>query len=416
MEYRDQLKYIKSHRIAEEPVDRKERKERKNRRGTENHQVHKKKRTRKPVISKFDKNLWKILFLSSALFIGAALLLGIFPDIYMIIMVLLLLIVLISVKILQKRALRSNKRKPKGRGLAIICSCFLIVMSFYMVKMNFAISEVSVGTDESVDVTNESFHAYVGGIDVFGELTTQSRSDVNLVVSVNPDTHRMLLTTTPRDYYVTIPGVSGEQKDKLTHAGVYGVDASMATLENLYGIDIPFYFRVNFTSVIEIVDALGGIDVESEIAFTTGKDSGVIMEIQEGKNHLIGKEALAFVRERKAFIDGDNQRGKNQQALMTALIKKAFSPMIIFQMSNVIDGVVGNAETNMTEGQIKSLIKMQLEDLKGWDIESVAASGDDSGKQYCYSYSAAPLYVTVPDIVVVEEIKRKMMEIIEETL
>ena len=165
-----------------------------------------------------------------------------------------------------------------------------------------------------------------------------------------------------------------------------------------------------------VVDALGGIDVESDIAFTTGKDSGVIMDIQEGKNHLNGKEALAFVRERKAFIDGDNQRGKNHQALLTALIRKAFSPMIIFQMNSVIDGIVGNAETNMTEGQIKSLIRMQLEDLKGWSIESVAASGDDSGKQYCYSYSAAPLYVTVPDVVVVEEIKRKMMEIIEEAM
>ena len=409
MEYREQLKYIKSHRIVEEPEKKRDRRE------LDNRPVRRKKR-RKPVISKFDKNLWKLLFLTSIIFMGAALLLGVFPEIYLIIMVLLLFIILFSVKLLQKKALRSNKRKPKGRGIAIICSCFLMIASFYMVKMNFAISKISVGTVETTDVSKEAFHVYVSGIDVFGELTTQSRSDVNLVATVNPEVHKILLTTTPRDYYVTIPGVSGEQKDKLTHAGIYGVETSMATLENLYGIDIPFYFRVNFTSVIEIVDALGGIDVESEIAFTTGEDSGVVMDIHEGNNHLTGKEALAFVRERKAFIDGDNQRGKNQQALMTAMIRKAFSPMIVFQMSDVIDGVVGNAETNMTEGQIKSLIRKQLYDLKGWNIESVAASGDDSGKQYCYSYSAAPLYVTVPDTVVVDEIKRKMGEIIEETM
>ena len=405
MEYREQLKYIKSHKIVEEQDQR---------RRSKKPIPQNKKRKRRQVISRFDKGLWKVLFGASVLFMGTAMLLGVFPIIYLVIMVLMLLILLISVKLMQKRALRSSKRKAKGRGLAMISVCLLLVFSFYMVKMNFAISKISVGTDESVPVAQKAFHVYVSGIDVFGELTTQSRSDVNLVATVNPNTHKILLTTTPRDYYVTIPGVSGKQKDKLTHAGVYGVETSVATLEHLYGIDIPFYLRVNFTSVIEIVDALGGIDVESKIAFTTGKDSGVVMDIQEGVNHLNGKEALAFVRERKAFIDGDNQRGKNQQALMTALIRKAFSPMIIFQMSNVIDAIVGNAETNMTENQIKSLIRIQLEELKGWDIESVAASGDDSGKQYCYSYSAAPLYVTVPDVVVVDEIKRKMMEAIEE--
>ena len=125
-------------------------------------------------------------------------------------------------------------------------------------------------------------------------------------------------------------------------------------------------------------------------------------------NHLNGKQALAFVRERKAFLDGDHQRGKNQQALMTALIKKAVSPMILIQASEIIDSMVGNAETNMSEQQMKTFIKMQLNDLKGWEIESVAATGDDSGKQYCYSYSGGPLYVCVPDSSCVEEISQKM--------
>ena len=133
-----------------------------------------------------------------------------------------------------------------------------------------------------------------------------------------------------------------------------------------------------------------------------------MVDIKEGMNHLNGKEALAFVRERKAFASGDNQRGKNQQALMSALIKKAVSPMILIQASEMIDGIVGNAETNMSEAQMKALIEMQLLDLKGWEIESVAASGNDSGKQYCYSYSGGPLYVCVPDETVVESIRQKI--------
>ena len=153
---------------------------------------------------------------------------------------------------------------------------------------------------------------------------------------------------------------------------------------------------------------MGGIDVESEVAFTTSKAAGTVVEIKEGTNHLNGKEALAFVRERKAFLDGDHQRGRNQQALLTALIKKAVSPMILIQASEMIDSIVGNAETNMSEQQMKAFIKMQLNDLKGWEIESVAATGDDSGKQYCYSYSGGPLYVCVPDDANVAEISQKM--------
>lgn len=261
-----------------------------------------------------------------------------------------------------------------------------------------------------MDVTKQPFNIYISGIDVYGEIVQESRSDVNLIATINPRTHKILLTTTPRDYYVQIPGISEGQNDKLTHAGIYGIDASIATLENLYETEIPFYIRVNFTSVEEIVDVMGGVDVESELKFTTGEDAGAIVEVQEGKNHFNGKEALAFVRERQAFTDGDNQRGKNQQALLSGLIKKAISPMILFRANGMINSVVGNAETNMSEAQIKSLIRMQLDDMKGWEIESVAASGDDSGQQYCYSYNDGPLYVTVPDWGIVSEIAGKIQE------
>lgn len=153
------------------------------------------------------------------------------------------------------------------------------------------------------NVTEEPFHVYISGIDVYGDIKKESRSDVNLIATVNPKTHKILLTTTPRDYYVPIPGVSDGQRDKLTHAGIYGIDTSIATLEELYDIDIPFYVRVNFTSVEEIVDVMGGVDVESELAFTTGEEAGAIVEVKQGKNHFTGKEALAFVRERKALAE-----------------------------------------------------------------------------------------------------------------
>ena len=395
MEYRDQLEYIKSHGSKGE----------KDRRG----------RKRKRRITILDKFLWTNLFIVSILFVVIMWYVDFFPIPYMIGIGGILLSILMIIKIMQQRACRHYKRKPKGKLLALLFIAAVVFGGFYLLKINVAMDQVAIGEESGtyteehgIDVTQQPFNIYISGIDVYGEITTESRSDVNLIVTVNPMTHKILITTTPRDYYVTIPGVSGDYRDKLTHAGIYGIDTSIATLENLYSTEIPFYGRVNFSSVIDIVDAMGGIDVESEVAFTTSKAAGTVVEIKEGMNHLNGKEALAFVRERKAFLDGDHQRGRNQQALLTALIKKAMSPMILLQASEMIDSVVGNAETNMSEQQMKSLIKMQLNDLEGWEIESVAATGDDSGKQYCYSYSGGPLYVCVPDTENVAEISQKM--------
>ena len=170
----------------------------------------------------------------------------------------------------------------------------------------------TMATDDSI--IKEPFTVYISGIDVYGDVSETSRSDVNIIAVVNPQTHQILLVTTPRDYYVPIPGISGGQRDKLTHAGIYGVDASMRTLGELYETDINYYARLNFTSMIDIVDTLGGIDVYSEYAFTTSEDSEHVMDVQEGYNHFNGEEALAFCRERHNVPGGDNQRGKDQQA------------------------------------------------------------------------------------------------------
>lgn len=258
-----------------------------------------------------------------------------------------------------------------------------------------------------VEVKDETFTVYISGIDVYGAIETNSRSDVNIIATVNPTTHQVLLVTTPRDYYVEIPGISGGQKDKLTHAGVYGVDASMATLEQLYDTEIDFYARVNFTSLIEMVDALGGVDVESEYAFTTSADSGMVMNVVQGMNHFNGKQALAFSRERMNVPGGDNQRGKDQQAVITAMIKKMVSPAILTGANGIISSVSGNVDTNMSEEQIQNLIKKQLAEGASWNIKSVAAEGTGDN-QLCYSYSGMPLYVMQPDQAVVDMIKSEI--------
>lgn len=258
-------------------------------------------------------------------------------------------------------------------------------------------------TAEDVEV-DKSFCVYISGIDVYGAIETNSRSDVNIIAEVNPETHQILLVTTPRDYYVEIPNISGGQKDKLTHAGIYGVDASMATLEQLYDTNIDFYARVNFTSLVDIVNALGGVDVDSEIAFTTSEDSGLVMNVVQGTNHFNGQQALAFSRERYNLDGGDNQRGKNQQAVIVAMIKKMVSPAILMGANDILNSVSGNVDTNMSTEQIQELIKTQLDEAPKWSIKSMSATGTGD-EQICYSYQGSALYVMQPDQTSVDAIK-----------
>lgn len=266
--------------------------------------------------------------------------------------------------------------------------------------------ETIVGEDQDV---RQPFNVYISGIDVDGPISTTSRSDVNIIATVNPKEHKILLTTTPRDYYVTIPGISGEQRDKLTHAGIYGVNKSIETLENLYGIDISYYVRVNFTSMVKIVDALGGVDVNSPYAFTTTHGN---YEIQQGMNHLDGDAALGFVRERYSFSSGDNQRGQNQEILLEALINKALSPAILKDMGTLISTLGENIETNMGSDQISSLINWQLGNGGSWTIESQAAIGAGD-TQACFSSGAQPLYVMWPNENSVNSISEKIKTLIE---
>lgn len=254
----------------------------------------------------------------------------------------------------------------------------------------------------------EPFNVYISGIDVNGPITTNSRSDVNIIMTVNPNTKQIVLTTTPRDYYVQIPNISGEQRDKLTHAGIYGVDASMSTLEALYGIEISYYARVNFTSLITIVDTLGGVDVDSDYDFTAGGYHYV-----KGVNHLNGEQALAFSRERYSFKDGDNQRGKNQEKVLTAILNKAMSPAILTNASSIIASVSDCVQTNMTQEEMAKFINMQLSDGASWSIQSQAATGRGD-KRSCYSSGSQLLYVMWPNVETVQNLSAKMQEVLGE--
>ena len=210
-------------------------------------------------------------------------------------------------------------------------------------------------------------------------------------MTVNPRTHKILLTTTPRDYFVLIPGVSGDQRDKLTHAGIYGIRTSMRTLQNLYGIDITNYIRINFDSLIQLVDALDGVDVDSEFEFDS-----MGFHFVQGTNHLNGEQALAFSRGRYAFETGDNQRGKNQMLVLTAIINKLQSPALLKNPSNVLDVVGRSMQTSIPSSQIRKVISWQLDNPQGWSISRQAVTGTDDNQQ-TFSMPGTSLYVMWPD-------------------
>lgn len=251
---------------------------------------------------------------------------------------------------------------------------------------------------KDADVTKESFNIYISGNDIYGNILSVSRSDVNIIATVNPNTHKILLTTVPRDFYVQLHGTSG-YRDKLTHAGVYGIDMSVSTMEDLLDLDINYYMRVNFTSLMKLVDAIGGVDVESDYSFRAANG----MSFVKGINHMNGKQALAFSRERKAFSDGDRQRGKNQQKVIIAILNKTLSSTtLITSYTDILDSLGGSFQTNMPTSKIYNLVNMQLDKMPTWTFESISVNG--TGKnEFTYTYPNQRLYVMEPDMNTVNE-------------
>ena len=236
------------------------------------------------------------------------------------------------------------------------------------------------------DITSKPFNILISGNDSFGSLDENSRSDVDMLVTINPVTSTILLTSIPRDSYVK--EVCNDYAcnygvyDKLTHTGIYGVDTTKDTIENLLDIDINYVYRVNFTSMIDIVDALGGVDVTVPEGMAVSKfyTNSNLEGVHEGENHLDGKRALAYSRERKAYLDGDLQRARNQQQVLQAMFKKATSPEIIKNYTSLLKALIGAFDTNMTTKEITSFIKYQIQAKPSWKFEQFVLKGNNDLK------------------------------------
>ena len=247
---------------------------------------------------------------------------------------------------------------------------------------------------------------YLSGIDTRGEMTAKSRSDVNIIATVNTDTHEILLVSTPRDYFVPL-SISGGAPDKLTHAGIYGIDVCMDTLGMLYDIDINYYFRINFGGFVKVIDALGGITVNSDYDFDSKNILGY--HFNKGENYVNGEQALIFARERYAFQEGDRQRGKNQMEVIRGVVKKALSPEILTSYSSILSSLDGCFGTNITYEEIAQILQQQLTNGGDWTIVSYSVNGTGATeKPYSMSQKA---YVMVPNYDTVNKAKSLMEKV-----
>ena len=326
------------------------------------------------------------------------------PALYLVIITALLVLLWLLVR----KCLASRTGAVVARVLSVMLCAALAVGCVWaqqgLTTLNNVTSGLLTGA-EANKITKEPFVVYLSGVDNRGELTENARSDVNILAVVNPVTKQAALINTPRDYYVDLAGT--ESKDKLTHAGLYGVETSMATLGNLYGVDVDHYIRINFAGFISIIDAIGGVDVYSDQAFTSVGSPGYYdpTTFAEGWNHLDGKSALAFARERHAFKTGDIQRGINQMKVIDAMANKLKSPTLLMSFSKLMDAAADCFVTSFSQEQISALVRMQLGDLASWDIQSYTVTGSGAKSSKCYSAKGQSLYVMKPDENSVNEAK-----------
>ena len=261
-------------------------------------------------------------------------------------------------------------------------------------------------------VDSKVFNIYISGIDTYGSISTVSRSDVNIIMTVNMNTHKILLTTTPRDAYVKIPDGGADQYDKLTHAGIYGVETSEKTLENLYGIKIDYYARINFTSFLKLIDQLGGVTVHNDQAFTSlhGKFDFPVGDIQ-----MNSEQALGFVRERYSLDGGDNDRGKNQEKVISAIVNKLASLNSVSNFTSIVNNLQDSVQTNMSLDTINALANTQLDSGSKFTVTSQAVTGTGStGQLTSYAMPNSSLYMMKLDDSSVESASQAIKNLMEE--
>ena len=267
------------------------------------------------------------------------------------------------------------------------------VKTIYTTSVQETVQTKSEEKEKQTD--NDVFNVYISGIDSYGSISSVSRSDVNLIMTVNRKTNKILITTTPRDSYVQIAGGGNNQYDKLTHSGIYGINSSIQTLENLYGIDIDYYVRLNFTSFLQIIDLIGGVEVFNEQSFTS---------IHSGRTYSIGnlslnsEQALDFVRERYGLEGGDDDRGKNQEKVLAAVIKKLTSASSLTNLPNIVASVSDSVQTNMPLATLMTLVNDQIDQKNDYTIVTQAVEGTGStGQLTSYAMPNASLYMVSLD-------------------
>lgn len=259
-----------------------------------------------------------------------------------------------------------------------------------------------LGHDGPSAIGDGTFLIYISGIDVGGNPNTRLNSDVNILVAVNTNTKTIQLIDTPRDYYIPLAHTKGNL-DKLTHAGCHSINASVISMEMLYGINVDYYVKVNIDGFAEIVDAMGGVDVYSNYDFYS---------IKKGYNHLDGKRALVFVRERKSFAAGVIQRGKHQMVLLTAMIQKLSSPEVLANYPELLQAISGAFVTNFSSDEVYELVKRELENPGAWKVQTYTVTGTGAS-DYCYTMPGIKTYVMIPNYDTVETAKQKLRAVLQ---
>lgn len=262
------------------------------------------------------------------------------------------------------------------------------------------------------NITNTPFNVLISGSDTRGGFDENGRSDVIMVATVNPKTGTILLTSIPRDFYVTIACDAGDgcqqgALDKITHTGIHGTNTTKRTVEQLLGIEINYTFKVGFDTVTDIVDAVDGIDVNVEPGYECNNFLHAPgLSVHAGVNHLNGEQALGYARERYAYSEGDRQRTKNQQQVLMGIVDKVTSPAIVTNYAQIMDSMANTFSTTMSNDEISSLIKYQLNSNPKWKMEQYMVNG--TGDTLMCAELGDAAYVMVPDQSTVTTAKNKI--------
>ena len=362
---------------------------------------------RKSKFNTFTK-IWSLLYLIALLvFVSSMLVLDVVPSKLLLgaFVVLLIISAVFFVQLFRDNIKRS--RKVTAFILSLILMVVYTVGTAYAVATHEFLGQVTAKkkAEDAVDVTNKPFNIYISGMDTTGKITEEARSDVNMIITVNPKTHKVLMTSIPRDYLVELQ--NGE-KDKLTHTGLMGIDETTSDVEDLLGIKINYYVKVNYNTLKDLVNSIGGITINSDKAFISyiGKYRFV-----EGENQLDGAKALAYARERHAYSDGDNHRVRNQQEVLKAIVKKLTgSTTLLTRYNKILKYLAPTMEMNLTRAEVKALVKFQLGKNPKWKFESNSLEGFDAFSTV-YSAGNQQLYVMKPDEESIKKARQKIKEI-----